>query len=222
MAAAGGPVTRGMLPTELKRHRFLRRTTLCTVSVNYRLSPAVQHPAHVEDVAKALAWIVDHIASYGGDPKRIFLMGHSAGAHLAALVATDEAYLTKFGKSPAMLSGVVLLDSAGYDIPRKIDDFSNSSEPPSIYKDAFGTDRQSWMNASPIRHVKEGKILPPFLVLYTDRKASEVISKEFVDAVRKSGTPAAAVLVKGKDHRTLNRDIGRPEDGPSGLILDFL
>ena len=90
------------------------------VSVNYRLSPEVQHPAHVEDVAKALAWVIDNIASYGGDPKRIFLMGHSAGAHLAALVTADEAYLNKLGKSPSMLSGVILLDSAGYDIPAKL------------------------------------------------------------------------------------------------------
>ena len=121
---------------------FFRGARFCLRFRYYRLSPAVQHPAHVEDVARALTWIFDHIASYGGDPKRIFLMGHSAGAHLAALVAADEAYLTKLGNAE-MLSGVTLLDSAGYDIPRKLDDFSNGSEPPSIYKDAFGTDRET-------------------------------------------------------------------------------
>ena len=192
------------------------------VSVNYRLSPAVQHPAHVEDVAKALAWIFDHIASYGGDPKRIFLMGHSAGAHLAALVTADEAYLNKLGKSPAMLSGVILLDSAGYDIPRKLDDFSDGPLTRPLYEGAFGKDRQTWIQASPVQYVKRGKILPPFLVFYTDRKSAEAISKEFVEALQKAKTPAAAVLAKGKTHRTLNRDIGQPEDGPSGLILDFL
>jgi arylformamidase len=192
------------------------------VSVNYRLSPAVQHPAHVEDVAKALAWIFDHIANYGGDPKRIFLIGHSAGAHLAALVTADEDYLNKLGKSPAMLSGVILLDSAGYDIPRNLDDFSDSPLPRPIYEGAFGKDRQTWIQASPIQYVKRGKILPPFLVFHTDRESSEAISKEFVEALQKAKTPAAAVLAKGKTHRTLNRDIGMPEDGPSGLILDFL
>jgi arylformamidase len=192
------------------------------VSVNYRLSPAVQHPAHVEDVAKALAWIFDHIANYGGDPKRIFLMGHSAGAHLAALVTADEDYLNKLGKSPAMLSGVILLDSAGYDIPRNLDDFSDSPLPRPIYEGAFGKDRQTWIQASPVQYVKPGKILPPFLVFHTDRKPSEAISREFVGALQKAKTPAAAVLAKGKSHRTINRDIGMPEDGPSGLILDFL
>jgi arylformamidase len=192
------------------------------VSVNYRLSPAVQHPAHVEDVAKALAWIFDHIANYGGDPKRIFLMGHSAGAHLAALVTADEDYLNKLGKSPAMLSGVILLDSAGYDIPRNLDDFSDSPLPRPIYEGAFGKDRQTWIQASPVQYVKPGKILPPFLVFHTDRKSSEAISKEFVEALQKAKTPALAVLAKGKSHQTLNRDIGQPEDRPSGLILEFL
>jgi arylformamidase len=192
------------------------------VSVNYRLSPEVQHPAHVEDVARALAWIVDHIASYGGDPKRIFLMGHSAGAHLAALVTADEAYLNKLGKSPAMLSGVILLDSAGYDLSHNLDEFSDSLLPRPIYEGAFGKDRQTWIQASPLQYVKRGKILPPFLVFHTGRESSEAISKEFVEALQEAKTPAAAVLAKGKTHRTLNRDIGQQKDGPSGLILEFL
>jgi acetyl esterase/lipase len=192
------------------------------VSVNYRLSPGVQHPAHVEDVARALAWVIDNIASYGGDPKRIFLMGHSAGAHLAALVTADEAYLNKLGKSPSMLSGIILLDSAGYDIPAKLDALSDRPLTRPLYEGTFGKDRQTWIQASPVQHVKRGKILPSFLVFYTERKPAEAISKEFVEALQKAEIPAAAVLAKGKSHRTINRDIGMPEDGPSGLILDFL
>jgi arylformamidase len=130
----------------------------------------VQHPAHVEDVANALKWIIDNIASYGGDPKRIFLMGHSAGAHLAALVTADEEYLNKLGKSPAMLSGVVLLDSAGYDIPRNLDDLADSPFPRPIYEGAFGKNRQTSIQTSPVQYVKRGKTLPPFLVFHTDRK----------------------------------------------------
>jgi arylformamidase len=192
------------------------------VSINYRLSPAVQHPAHVEDVAKALAWLADHIASYGGDAKRIFLMGHSAGAHLAALVMTDEAYLNKLGKSPAMVSGVILLDSAGYNIPRNLDDFSSGPLARSIYEGAFGKDRQTWIEASPIHYVRQGKSLPPFLVFHADRESSAAISKEFVHSLQNAGVPSASILVQGKKHETLNRNIGRPGDGPSGLILEFL
>jgi arylformamidase len=201
---------------------FFTRHGFVYVSVNYRLSPAVQHPAHVEDVARALAWVSDHIASYGGDPKRIFLMGHSAGAHLAALVTTDEGYLNKLGKSPAMVSGVILLDSAGYDIARYLDDFSNGPLSRPMYEAAFGKDRQTWIDASPIRYVRQGKNLPPFLVFYTGRESSEAISKEFVHALQNAGVASASILVQGKNHQGLNRDIGRPGDGPSGLILEFL
>jgi acetyl esterase/lipase len=73
--------------------RFLARSGSVAVLVNYRLSPAVQHPEHVKDVARAFAWARRHAADYGGDPGRIFLCGHSAGGHLAALLATDGCYL---------------------------------------------------------------------------------------------------------------------------------
>jgi arylformamidase len=192
------------------------------VSVNYRLSPAVQHPAHVEDVAKALSWLADNIASYGGDPKRIFLMGHSAGAHLAALVTTDEAYLNRLGKSPAMVRGVILLDTAAYDILRNIDNFPDSEFNRLLIENAFGKDRETWAKASPIEYVKQGKVLPAFLVFHTDRKSSTAISKEFVEALQKAGVPAADVLVRGKNHQKLNREIGQQGDGTSGLILEFL
>jgi arylformamidase len=192
------------------------------VSINYRLSPPVRHPAHVEDVAKALAWLADHIASYGGDPKQIFLMGHSAGAHLAALVTTDEAYLNKLGRSPAMVSGVILLDSAAYDIPDNIDNFPERKSNRLLIENAFGKDRETWAKASPIEYVKPGKVLPPFLVFYTDRESSKSISKEFVQALQRAGVPAVAVLVREKNHRSLNRDIGRSGDAPSQLILEFM
>ncbi len=73
--------------------RFLARHGLVGVLINYQLSPAVKYPEHVKDVARAFAWTRRHIAEYGGDPNRIFLAGHSAGAHLVALLATDSSYL---------------------------------------------------------------------------------------------------------------------------------
>jgi acetyl esterase/lipase len=78
--------------------RFLAQKGMVAVLINYRLSPMVRHPEHVKDVARAYAWVCRNIAKYGGDPDRIFLCGHSAGGHLAALLATDESYL----KEPAL------------------------------------------------------------------------------------------------------------------------
>jgi acetyl esterase/lipase len=84
---------------------------------NYRLSPDVKHPEHVRDVARACAWVRKHIAHRGGDPGRLFLVGHSAGGHLVSLLATDETWLAAEGLKIADIKGVI---SAGgvYDIPR--------------------------------------------------------------------------------------------------------
>lgn len=192
------------------------------VSVNYRLSPAVKHPAHTQDVARAVAWVAKNIKSYGGDPAKISLMGHSAGAHLAALVATDERYLAAVGESPALLNGIILLDTAGYDIARNMGELSEGRLNQALYENAFGKDPAIWEEASPITYAKPGKKLPRFLVFYTDRKSSGPLSRDFAAAIRKTGAPASAVLAKGKTHSTLNHDIGKPGDGPSKLILEFL
>src|SRR5262249_36539523 len=83
---------------------------------NYRLSPFVKNPQHVRDVARAVAWAQDHIEDYGGRPECMFLVGHSAGGHLVALLATDETYLKEAGARPADIKGVVAV-SGVYHIP---------------------------------------------------------------------------------------------------------
>lgn len=86
---------------------FLASQGIGAVLPNYRLSPRVKHPEHVRDVAKAVAWTRNHIAEYGGDPHQMFLAGHSAGAHLVSLLATDEQYLDAEGLRPSDIRGVI-------------------------------------------------------------------------------------------------------------------
>jgi acetyl esterase/lipase len=91
------------------------------ISVNYRLSNGEglpPHPVHVQDVAKALAWVHNNIKQHGGDSEQIYLMGHSSGAHLAALVSTDERRLAAEGKKLSIIKGTICLDTAGYDIEK--------------------------------------------------------------------------------------------------------
>jgi arylformamidase len=83
---------------------------------NYRLSPGVKHPEHVRDAARAFRWVHDHIGDYGGRADRIFVGGHSAGGHLAALLCTDERYLKAEGLSLADVRGVIAC-SGVYRIP---------------------------------------------------------------------------------------------------------
>lgn len=101
--------------------RCLARNGMVGVLINYRLSPLVKHPEHVRDVARAFAWVRSNIRGHGGDPNNLFLAGHSAGAHLVSLLATDEEYL----KDPKLeleerdrkaLKGVVSI-SGVYRIP---------------------------------------------------------------------------------------------------------
>jgi len=91
------------------------------VSTNYRLLPNVDMETIIRDVAKSLGWVHNHIAEYGGDPKRIFVMGHSAGAQLAALVCIDDRYLKADGVPFDVLKGCVPVDGDTYDVPAIIE-----------------------------------------------------------------------------------------------------
>jgi acetyl esterase/lipase len=81
---------------------------------SYRLYPKVKFPAFVEDAALAVAWVQQHAAAYGGDPRRLFVMGHSAGAHLALLITLDRRYLAAVGSTASAIRGAIGL-SGPYD-----------------------------------------------------------------------------------------------------------
>ncbi len=191
------------------------------VTVNYRLSPAVRHPAHIEDIAAAIAYVHENVAKWGGDPARIHVMGHSAGAQLAALVATDDRYLKAHGLGLDVLRGVVLLDGAGYDI------FSLLQEPRELqkrmYEAAFGKEPAGWKDASPIAHVAAGKSIPAFLILpIAVREESIQQSEKLAEALKAAGSRAEVKPAPGKTHGTLNSAFGSPGDEPTKQAMEFL
>ncbi len=188
-------------------------------SVNYRLSPDVRHPAHVEDVAEAVAWLRAHAQDYGVDPERIVLMGHSAGAHLVALLATDACYLGAFDMSPADLAGVVVLDTASFDLERRARVLGLRR----TIRDAFGRDPEVLRDASPISHVSDGGQYPPMLVVYSsERSEARRESERFVEALRGAGASVELLEAEGKDHAAVNRDVGVSGDPMSDAIDRFL
>ncbi len=101
----GGGLEKGKkyVPKELKEQG------IAVVSPNYRLSPKVQHPVYIEDAAQAVAWAVENIARYGGDPNKIYISGHSAGGYLTLMLALDKGYLEKVGIDADSLAGYVPL-----------------------------------------------------------------------------------------------------------------
>jgi acetyl esterase/lipase len=192
------------------------------VSVNYRLLPEAGVLQQMEDVARAVRWVKRHIGPYGGDPSRIVLMGHSAGAHLAALLATDESYLRAEGLSLADIQGVIALDTQTYDLVRLLKNIPEEAGG-EVYWEAFGRDPQFWEQMSPLWHVEAGKAIPPFFVVYTGEKESRaIISTLFVDTLQEAGFSAVLVPATEKTHGSLNREFGLPNDRVSNLAFAWL
>ncbi|MFZ5831832.1 MAG: carboxylesterase family protein, partial [Planctomycetota bacterium] len=194
-------------------------------SINYRLSSqttepnGVQHPTHAMDCAKAIAWIHDHVAEYGGDPTRMHLMGHSAGGHLAAILGTNERFLKAQGKDLSILKSNVLLDPAAIDIPRYVE-LENGRAMTALYELAFGKDKANHLDASPQQHVAPGKHIPPTLLFYAgDRMKLNVLAPAFIEALNKAGSPSAAVDTITLDHGQINSHIGMLDEPMTSLIM---
>ena len=156
---------------------------LAVALVRYRLAPKHRHPAQARDVAAAVAHLVREADKYGYDPKKIFLAGHSAGAHLAALVALDSSYLTAQRTNPKSLAGVIAI-SGLYDLSRKT---GISETQKRATGQAFGNDPATLKAASPITHVRENA--PSFLILAasSDFPGFLVDARKFATALRVAG-----------------------------------
>lgn len=196
------------------------------ISINYRLTNGEgvpQHPAHIDDVAAAIAWVHDNAAKYQGDPDRIFVMGHSAGAHLAALVATDGRRLAKHGKTLQILNGVVCLDTAGYDIAKYLGEDLAGRTARAIYTNAFGFNPGGWKDASPQHFLGKKRNIPPMLVFHSkERREVANLSQRFVAGLRSIDVPAAAIYASDKNHSGINECIGKKGDPYTALIMRFL
>ncbi|ULT27161.1 alpha/beta hydrolase [Sphingobacterium sp. E70] len=97
---------------------------MAVVAVNYRLSPKEKAPGYIEDAATAVAWAFAHIASYGGDPAKIYVSGHSAGGYLALMVGLDSSYLHKYGVDANRIKGLAPISgqtNTHYTIKRNVD-----------------------------------------------------------------------------------------------------
>lgn len=170
--------------------RHFARCGYGAVVTNYRLSPGVQHPCHVQDVARAFAWTRKHIKEYGGLPEQLFVCGHSAGGHLVSLLSTDDSYLkaegcsTKNIKGCISLSGVYLMRDKGLE-------------------NVFGTDPEARKQAFPMAHVRED--LPPFLILYADGDfpLCDRMSEEFCKALKTKKCTAEVCEIKERNHMSI-------------------
>ena len=191
------------------------------ISVAYPLAPRVDYRSQAGAIAAAVSWVHEHAAELGGDPEKIFLMGHSSGAHLAALVATDEAYLARVGLTPATIRGVILSDGIGYDLLKEPALLSPNQQ--KFLNRLFTRDRKALAAASPAHHIERGTGTPPFLVLYIPTRASSVArAKDLETALRKVGVATTMHKAYRMNHKTLNTRIGPWGNPTLKVILEFL
>jgi acetyl esterase/lipase len=191
--------------------RHFARLGIGVVVPNYRLSPRVTHPAHVQDVARAFAWAHRHIQRYGGRPEEIFACGHSAGGHLVALLGTDPTYLKAEGLTLKAIKGVIPLCGV-FQIPDG-----------SRFTWAFGKDQAVRRQASPICHARPDA--PPFLVLFAEVDVplcGKAGALAFCQALREKQCPVEPVEVKQRNHISLLFNLGSQGDPASRAILGFI
>lgn len=171
------------------------------VSVNYRMIPEAEPLEQAEDVARALAKVQELASGWGGDPRNIILMGHSAGAHLVALISAAPEISAAQGAKP--WKGAVLLDSGALNVP----DIMNARHMP-LYDKAFGDDPAEWQAASPY-HRLAGP-MPPILAVCRKRSADSCpANRAFADKAAKLGSKVD-VLLMDLSHGEINKLLGLP------------
>lgn len=183
-------------------------------ALNYRLVPSAKVEQQAQDVAAAVALLKARFY-----PRRIALVGHSAGAHLVALVGTDPAYLRGAGLSFADVDGIVALDGAAYDVPAQF------ADGPGImgrtYRRAFGVEPERQARLSPT--VQAGAPnAAQFLILHVQREDGIRQSEALAAGLREAGTVAETRGFPGtglRGHAEINRQLG-DEDYPATAVLD--
>ena len=187
-------------------------------SANYRFRPAATVAEMAQSAADAAGWLVRNAATFGGDPRRLFLIGHSAGAHLVSLLGTNAAFLEKAGVPMASVRGVISLDTAVYDLPGLL-----ATTAGRIHREVFGGDGRLHEEISPWHQVRGDAPAAAFLIFYSDgREEGLTQAVPFGRKLRDAGHRATVVEAVGRDHGQLNNLLGTEGDVPTTQILDFV
>lgn len=199
----------------------LARRGVVVAVINYRLSGegGVRHPAHAQDAAVAVSWLRKHAGELGFDRSRMFVGGHSAGAHIAALLAYDPSLLAAVGERPDMIRGYVGLEGI-YDLNELVRRF------PSYRVDflqvAFGGDEAAWRLASP-QHMNIAHRRPWLLVHSQHDELVDVEqSRRFKGALDGKSVPVQWLLLSRGSHFGVIRELTRTDSPLAQRLLDFM
>jgi arylformamidase len=179
-------------------------------SINYRLVPEATVEQQAADVAQSIAWLRSNSAKLGIDPARIVLMGHSAGAHLVALVGTDPQYLRGAGLGLDAVCGVIPNDGAAYDVAAQMTDGPKMMQ--DTYAQAFGTDPARQRALSPTYQAASPNA-PAFLLIHVQRPDGVRQAAALAVALKRAGTRVQVSGFPGdglSGHMAINRRLGDP------------
>ena len=194
----GDKRSRGVVGNKVERWA---RAGMLVISVNYRMLPAAAPLEQARDVARALAAAQERLGEWGGDPTRVVLMGHSAGAHLVALLNANPALATNLGARPWL--GTVILDSAALDVEQTM-----TLPHLPLYTKAFGDDGAYWREVSPQHQLSAGA-KPMLLVCSSLRRDSCPAATRFA-AKAATLNVRAQVLPVPKSHAAIDAELGAP------------
>lgn len=183
------------------------------VSLDYRLLPQAAPLQQAQDVAAALAWVQQQAPRWGGDGRKVVLIGHSAGAHLVALLTASRQLQQAAGLQPWL--GTVALDSAAYDVPALM-----QRRHFRFYDQAFGTDPAGWQAVSPLAQLQQP--MPPLLAVCSQQRPDKPCDEalRFVAHARQLGS-RAALLPVARSHRDINATLGN-DDGYTRAVEAFM
>ncbi len=198
----------------------MARKNVVSVIINYSLSPEFQYGKIASDCAMAIKWVRDSISRFGGRSDRIFVMGHSAGGHLAAIINNDPRYFEAAGISNP-IKGVILNDSFGLDMFEYLN-LAKQNKQTAGFLDAFTKDPENWKTASPIFYLKN--VYNPFLIIVGERtySAIKLQSQRLLEELLKANKSGELKTIKGRRHKAMIIQMFFKNNRMYDYILEFM
>lgn len=207
----GGGIEAGSRQGERQWATAIARHGIAVAAADYRLSPKATYPAYIQDAAAAVAWVHAHIAEHGGDARRVFVGGHSAGGYLAAMVTLDKRWLTAAGMDPKALAGAVPV--SGQMITH------------STVRKERGIPRTTEVvdHAAPLTHARANA--PPMLLITGDKDMAgrSEENRRLRDALVKAGCTAVRFQeFPDRDHGTIKSRMMDDRDPARAALIAFI
>jgi acetyl esterase/lipase len=200
----------------------MARKEVVVVVIDYPLAPGARYNQMAAASARAVQWVKNNIKKYGGDPEKIFIAGHSAGGHLAALITVENKYFDSL-QIPSPIKGTILIDPAGLDLCAFLNEVK--SMPDQTYRDTFTDDTVYWNDASPLYHLnKRLSPLPPMLI-YTGEKTYPIITsttETFVEALKMFSSDPLYYVIERKKHIPMITQFFQPWNPCYQQIIYFM